>query len=246
MDDRGTGLAIRTIRVRKGWRQADLAIRARVSRSSVGRIERGRLDRVPLGTLRRVAAALDASVAVSVRWHGGDLTRLVNARHAAMHERIAHLFRSLPGWQPEPEVLFSIYGERGVVDVLAWHATTRTVLVIELKTQIVDINELMGTLDRKRRLATSLAHARQWPAASVASLVLLADDRANRRALATHAEALRAKFPADGRVIRGWLRHPDGPIDGLGFMPLGHAVDARRDLVPTRRVVPRKRAAVRA
>lgn len=35
-----------------------------------------------------------------------------------------------------PEVSFSIYGQRGVIDILAWHAATRSLLVIELKTEM--------------------------------------------------------------------------------------------------------------
>ena len=51
----------------------------------------------------------------------------------------------MPAWVVRPEVSFSIYGERGVIDVLAWHPARRAILVIELKTELVDINELMGT-----------------------------------------------------------------------------------------------------
>jgi hypothetical protein len=40
-----------------------------------------------------------------------------------------------------------------VIDILGWHAAARMILVIELKTEFVDINETMGTLDRKDRLA---------------------------------------------------------------------------------------------
>ena len=47
---------------------------------------------------------------------------------------------------------FSIFGERGVIDVAAWNAEHRALLVIELKTDIVDVNELVGTFDRKVRL----------------------------------------------------------------------------------------------
>ena len=57
----------------------------------------------------------------------------------------------------EPEVSFSIYGERGIIDILAWHPSRRMLLVIELKTEIVEVNEMLGTLDRRRRLAIDIA-----------------------------------------------------------------------------------------
>src|SRR5688572_26850879 len=63
-----------------------------------------------------------------VRWQGGDLGRLLSARHSAMHEAMAQFLLALGSWVGEPEVSFSVYGERGVIDVLAWHPSSRTVL----------------------------------------------------------------------------------------------------------------------
>jgi hypothetical protein len=193
-----------------------------------------------------VAAALDARFDAVVRWQGGDLGRLINARHAAMHEAMALSFASLDGWVAEPEVSFSIYGERGVIDVLAWHPGRRILIVIELKTEFVDINELMGTVDRKRRLASAIARERGWDPLAVATWVVVSDNRTNRRALAGHEAVLRAKFPVDGRSMRTWLRRPEGRCDALSFLPWVRGTDARRDLAPIRRVnrprVPRGRA----
>jgi len=242
MDDRQAGSAVRTIRARKGWRQQDLADRANVSRTMVGRIERGRLASVPLGTIRRVADALDARFDTFVRWQGGDLGRLINARHAAMHEAMARSFASLDGWVTEPEVSFSIYGERGIIDVLAWHPGRRILLVIELKTEFVDVNELMGSVDRKRRLAAAIARERGWDPAAIGAWVVIADSRTNRRALAAHETVLRAKFPVDGRTMRSWLRRPEGRCDALSFLPWVHDTGVRRDLAPIRRVDRRARA----
>jgi transcriptional regulator with XRE-family HTH domain len=236
VDDRQVGLAIRAIRIRKGWRQLDLGTRANVPRSTIGQIERGRLATIKVATIRQVTAALDARLDTTIRWQGGDLGRLINARHAAMHEATARLFARVDGWTAEPEVSFSVYGERGVVDVLGWHPVARIVLVIELKTEFVDVNELMGTIDRKRRLARGLARDRGWDARSVASWVIVADNRTNRRALAAHETVLRAKFPADGRTMRRWLRKPDGARDALSFLPWDRLDGPRRDLAPIRRV----------
>src|SRR3990172_7866306 len=111
----------------------------------------------------------------------------------------------------------SMYGERGVIDVLAWHAATRTALVIELKTVIADVNELIGNVDRKRRLAPRVAAERGWDARAVACWVIVAEGRSNRRRLAAHAAVLRAAFPEDGHVVRSWLRQPDRPIAALSF-----------------------------
>ena len=236
MDDVQVGNAFRAIRVRKRWRQEDLSTKAGVSRTMIVRIEHGQLGSVPLGTIRRVANALDARFDTVVRWQGGDLGRLINARHAALHEAMALLFASLVGWVAEPEVSFSIYGERGIIDVLAWNPARRILLVIELKTEFVDVNELMGSVDRKRRLAALIAHERGWDPVAIGAWVVLPDNRTNRRALAAHETVLRAKFPVDGRRVRTWLRRPDGPLDALSFLPSVHMVGVRRDLAPVGRV----------
>lgn len=153
---------------------------------------------------------------------------MLNAGHAAMHEQVAALFESLPGWVLVPEVSFSIYGERGVIDILAWHEATRTLPVIELKTELVDISETMGTLDRKRRNARAIARVRGWDPVSVATWLILRDTRTNRRRLAEHRRTLRAALPSDGRSIAGWLRRPSGAIAALSFLPDAHRRSARR------------------
>ena len=83
-------------------------------------------------------------VELVARWRGGDLDRMVNARHAALHEAVALLFARHSGWTTAPEVSFSIYGERGAIDVLAWHAARRALLVVELKSEIVDVQGMLG------------------------------------------------------------------------------------------------------
>jgi len=219
MDDQRVGAMLRAIRIRKRWRQSDVAARARVSRWVVLRIEHGRLASVPIGKLRAVAASLDARVDTVVRWQGGDLPRLLSARHSRMHEVMARFFGDLPDWTAEPEVSFSIYGERGIIDILAWHPSRRILLVIELKTEIVDVNELLGTLDRKRRLGADVARSRGWQPLAIATWVIVADGRSNSRAIANHVAVLRAKLPTAGRAMRAWLRNPAGPVNALSFMP---------------------------
>jgi hypothetical protein len=60
-------------------------------------------------------------------------------------------------------------GERGIIDVLAWHAGRRCLLVIELKTELVDPAALLAQVDRYRRLALALARERGWGVAGAAA-----------------------------------------------------------------------------
>ena len=218
MDDLRFGATIRRVRQRRGWREQDLADRAGVSQSVVSRIERGLIRSQSLDTLRAVAAALEIRVDLLTLWRGGDLDRLLNAGHAALHEAVARSFHEeLPAWTLAPEASFSIYGERGVVDILAWHPGSRTLLVIELKTDIADVNELIGTFDRKRRLGRQIGSSRGWDAIAVSSWLIVTDSRTNRRRVDAHAAMLRGSLPEDATAIRRWLRDPVGSVNGLSF-----------------------------
>ncbi len=237
------------MRTKRGWRQADLASTSGVSQSVVSRVEAGELGGVPLRTLRRIVAALGIRLTVEARWQGAELDRLLGSRHSAMHDRVARLFASLPEWTAVPEVTFSIYGERGAIDVLAWHEPTRTLLVIELKTEIVDVQETVGTLDRKVRLAAPIGAQRGWAAAVVSSWLLVAEGRTSRRRVGAHRAMLRAALPADGRSVAGWLAHPRGRIAALSFvrpvLPSTQVAGTGRGLGQVRRVRRARAAASR-
>ena len=245
MDDQRFGTAVRTVRQRRGWRQKDLAAKAGVSQATISRIERGHPGSLSFDTIRRVAAALDIRVDLVARWRAGDLDRLVNARHSRLHEVVASGFtRRFPGWSLVPEVSFSIFGERGVIDVMGWNAAHQSLLVIELKTDIADVNELIGTFDRKVRLAWRIAEERGWDPVTVSGWVIVAPGRTNRERIAAHGAMLRAAFPTDGRGIGAWLRRPVGKVSALSLwrnMPVG---TSKADLTPIRRVRPRRPAAV--
>ena len=210
MDDVRLGSLFRALRIRKGWRQADLAARVRVSRGFVSLVERGHSASVSVRALRRVAAALEVSLDVVPRWRGGDAARILNAGHATLHESIAQHLDSVGGWVHSPEVSFSIFGERGVIDILAFHRESASLLVIELKTELVDVEDLLATMDRRMRLARAIAAERGWVCTSVSGWVVIAESDMNRRLLRRYAATLRAAFPGDGRAVRAWLRHPAG------------------------------------
>jgi hypothetical protein len=116
-------------------------------------------------------------------------------------------------------VSFSHFGERGVVDLVAWHAATATLLLVELKTELVDVGDLLATMDRRRRLASVIGTSLGFAPSIVGAWVLLTDTRTNRRRVSQFSKLLRAAFPMDGRSIRGWLSAPDQPLSALSFLP---------------------------
>jgi len=216
--DTRLGAAVRRVRQANGWRQADVAARAGVSDSTVSRIEHGEVEEIRVGTICAVASALEIRVELVPRWRGGDLDRLVNRAHSVLHESVAEAFRRRwPAWILAPEATFSIYGERGAIDILAWHPGRRVVLVIELKTDVVDVNELLGTLDRKRRLARTIASERGWAPISVGAWLIVSESATNRRRAAAHGTMLDAALPDVRASVHRWLRHPVGDIAARSF-----------------------------
>lgn len=236
MSDVRIGTRFRAVRRRLGLRQADVAKLARVSPALVSRIERGRLGNITVARVRRVAEVLEIRLELDATWRGAELERLVNSRHAAMHEVALRTFESLTGWETASEVSFSIWGERGVIDIVAWHAETRTLLIIELKTELVDPQELVGTMDKRRRLAEHIAKDLGWQPRTVGVWVALADTSTNRRHVARHGRLLRGAFPVDGPAVRRWLRAPMGPIAALSFLSIPKDMTVSRDLRAPRRV----------
>src|SRR4051794_16124499 len=121
MDDQRLGAAFRAVRIKRGWTQVKVAEAAGISPSLVSLIERGHLEKLSVGVLRQVAGSLDIRVDLNARTRHGDLDRLLNSGHARLHEELAQLFGSLPGWLHAPEVSFAVYRERGVIDILCFH-----------------------------------------------------------------------------------------------------------------------------
>ena len=212
------GATFRAVRIKRCWRQVEVATRARVHRSVVSAVERGHLEQVSIGTLLEIARALEIQVTFGTRWRAGELDRLISGRHSRLHEAVAAWFATtLPDWILAPEVSFSIFGDRGIIDILAWHPGRRALLVIELKTDLADVNELIGSMDRRRRLAWDIAKDRGWEPLSVSTWVLVAGGRTNRARISAHRTLLRTAFPVDGRTVVGWLRRPDREVHALSL-----------------------------
>jgi transcriptional regulator with XRE-family HTH domain len=222
-------------RIRRGWRQDDLAAGCGLSRGTISRIERGHLQELSIGSLRRVCHCLDIRVELLPRSRLGDADRLTNARHAALAEFVVTWLAKLDGWTVRPEVSFAFYADRGIVDVLGWHPARAAVLIVELKTEIVDVGELLGTLDRKRRVARQIAEQLGWRATGVGVCLLIADSMTNRRRVDAHAATLRAALPGDGRTLRRWLGEPIGDLRAMRFVS-----DARQGRVRSTFAAPRR------
>lgn len=157
-----------------------------------------------------MVAELGAELDVRVRWRGEELDRLLDAAHAAMVERLIEMLVSL-GWQCAAEVTFLIGGERGLVDVLAWHERSGRLLVVETKSVVPDLQQMPSAFDRKVRLGPTIAARRGWQVSGVAKALVLAGTATNRRRAERFSATLRTVLPSDGRTMRRWLSDPVGP-----------------------------------
>jgi transcriptional regulator with XRE-family HTH domain len=219
MDDVRLGMALRALRRRARIRQLDLAQRADVSQSLISAIECGQVGTVTVDTLRRVFRAAGAGFDGQVVWRGAGLDRLLDARHAGLVESsVAHLSRL--GWDARVEVTYSIYGERGSIDVLGGREADRAAAVEEVKSDLVRLEETVRKLDEKARLVRDrIAFERfGWRPAAVARILVLPDTDRARGQVKRHAAVLDLAFPARGPEVRRWLRNPVGDLAGILFV----------------------------
>jgi transcriptional regulator with XRE-family HTH domain len=219
VDDIRVGLVFRAVRRAKGLRQADVAVRAGLSQQFVSDLERGRVGHMLVRCVRSVGAALEIEMPFGPRWRGPELDRLLDADHATIVGGVVAYLRQLE-WTVLVEWSFNHYGERGSIDIVAWHPQFRALVVIEVKTSIVDLQDLLATQDRKVRIATTLLPREQgWRPAHVARIVVLADGSTTRSAVARHRSVLDAVLPARTVAIKGWLLAPKADIAGIWFFP---------------------------
>lgn len=201
------------LRVRAALTQSMLATRAGVGRQAVSLLERGHARRLRLGVVEAVLGALDARLDLRLLWNGPELDRLIDAGHAALGSAVKRRLERW-GWRVRVEVSYSRYGERGRIDLLAFHAATGVLLVVELKTELVDVQALLGSLDAKARLARHVAEGFGWDVRAVVPAIVFAEHRTTRERLA-RVETLFDRYGLRGRAAITWLRRPTGAPSGL-------------------------------
>lgn len=228
MDDLTAGRVLRAVRLRRGWRQGDVAVRAGLSQQEVSEAELGRFEDLTVRSLRRIGRALDVELPFAPRWRGPELDRLLDARHAAIVDLVVRELTAL-GWVTRPEWSFNHFGERGSVDVLAWHPEFRALLIVEVKTRIVDVQDLLATHDRKVRVARILAPVEPgWAPTCVGRLLVLPEGSTARDAVRRHAATFSSVYPGRNREARAWLRRPVGPLGAILFVRESGTADAGR------------------
>ena len=150
--------------------------------------------------------------------------------------RVAAMLRELV-WDVRLEISFSVYGERGSIDVLAWHPRARLLLVVEVKTELVAIEETLRKHDQKARLAPRIA-AEQfgWKAPGAARLLVLPSLSTPRRRVERHAAVMDLAYPLRGASLRRWMRAPNEAAAGLLFVDIDGTPAKGRGAISRKRV----------
>jgi transcriptional regulator with XRE-family HTH domain len=199
-DRRQIGSEIRARRVALGFTLAELARRARMSTSQVGRIERGEQDSVTVEQL----AVLGALVGLDVRtrtYPGPDPS--VDAAQLAI---LARLRARLPeGTSMRLEVPLPIQGDQRAWDAMLpdlHDSVGRRPLPIDIESRLHDFQAQMRRVIMKLR-----------DSGLEVVLLVVGDTHHNRNVLRAAGPMLRADFPVSARSALAALRrgeHPGG------------------------------------
>lgn len=226
MDPVRFGAALRALRRHRKLTQRQLATKVGVSQSAVSRAERGDVRALTVGTVELIASGLGASSSLRLYFRGEELDRLLDAAHAGLVDRVIAILRSL-GWDVVPEVTFNHFGERGSIDVLAFHPQHGALLVVEVKSVVPDMQAMLAGIDRKGRLAADIGRQRGWAVQTVSRLLVLPDDRTARRRLDAVAGSVHQVLPLRTREVRRWFALPDSAMGGVMFLAGGPETRSR-------------------
>ena len=155
---------------------------------------------------------------------------MVDRDHAAIVEYIVGRLR-LWGWEVRLEYGFNHYGDRGSVDILAWHPGERVLLIIEVKSRLTDLQDMLNSLGRKMRVVPPIVARDGRAPVATGCLLAILGTTANRRVVAQHPQTFSATFPDRGADVIRRLRRPTDPLRGLWFVAPRTIVGVRRQRV---------------
>jgi transcriptional regulator with XRE-family HTH domain len=232
---RSFGSAILSARVARHWSQRRLAAASGVSQSLVARLEHALMPDVPIATVVRVLTPLDVEVDLRLL---GPRPAEVPQRDRAHSRCVAYVARRLEraGYLVATEVEVGNGRWLGFVDVLAFVPRSLVLLVIEVKTEIIDVGAIDRQLGSYERAAWGAAQARGWrPRALISALLVLATQENDRRLAENRAHFDRA-FPLRARSLVGLVERLATEPFGRGMRGLAMVDPASRRkawLLPT-------------
>jgi transcriptional regulator with XRE-family HTH domain len=187
---------VRTARLNAGLSQREAARAGGMSASQWGRLERGEVRGATVEQLCRSAAAVGHRIWMRV-YPDGDPVR--DAAHARLLERFRRCLGAGIRWRTEVPV-------RGASDLRGWDGIAEAAdrIGVEAETRIHDAQAIWRKAQRKLHDDGTVAFV----------ILLIADTKANRRALGLVREHLRGDLPLDTRAVLKALRSGQSPGAG--------------------------------
>lgn len=164
----------------------------------VGLVELGKAN-VTVDTAGRLLSALGLTVNLRVDLPFAD-PRQRDAGHARC---VAYVQRRLErdGWLVQREVEIVHGRSHGWIDLLAFNPHTRTLLVVEVKTELHDVGRIERTVGWYEREAWAAAHRLGWRAAHVRGLLLVLASEASDVVIVANRQALAQSFPTRAMAV---------------------------------------------
>lgn len=195
-----------------GWSQAGLATRARTSQSTISRIEAGTSTALDVLVVERVLRALGMRLTIGVdARHLADRRRQGDGIHARLvgyeDRRLVRL-----AWETALEVeLPGDPGPRGWIDLLAYRAVDRALVVNETKGELDDMGALQRSLAFYEREAWAAARRLGWRPRTVTVICVALDSEAVAARVDANRPVIARAFPASVAGTAAWLASPSVP-----------------------------------
>jgi hypothetical protein len=131
-------------------------------------------------------------------------------RDAAHARSSAHVRRRLEprGWIVRQEVEVRLGSGRGFIDILAFHPSSGTLLIGEIKTEIHDVGALQRSIASYESAALEAARGLGWEARRTVACVFVLATQENDERIRANRVLLGQWFPIRRRAFAAWLRDP--------------------------------------
>ncbi len=197
-------------RRRLGLTQSSLASSSGISPQMVAAIESAGAN-PSVGVVMSVLDQLGLDLELIVRERAVVLTatpRRQDAGHSMCSGHVQRRISALPGWELRREVRIDSGRYHGWIDLLAFHAESGTLVIIEIKTRFDDLGALERTLDWYVREAAGAARRFGWHTRRIVPWVLaLATDEVET-SMRTDRTVIDAAFPGRAGAMDELLADP--------------------------------------
>ena len=202
------GQIYRDARRALGYSQREMERRTGVAQTAQSRFERGLPSSIGIAEMERLAAGLGGRIRFT--FHAPFMEDRLAQRdrvHARCIGYVATRLRAT-GWMVETEVEIRGSFGPGWIDVLAFHPTTRELLVIEIKTEVHHLGRTQRTLAWYESQAPAAARAREWQPQRIRGALLFLATAAVDRGLESNRDLLAHAFPLRASGLQSFIEDP--------------------------------------